>query len=187
MVENLVVVDSLRDNGGGMERMGKRNLSSSEALCSLVATELGYGGKVVAATPERIVVRTHILGSVDETIFTGSREAMLMLFNVAEAHGIVCASVGKEVIHANAGPIVTLSQGKPLIATSLGPMIVGANLTLIALLHAFNLVERESEVKAALSLFRDQGKGGSIQGFKNVIGGLLLHLEEGVSLASLVC
>lgn len=150
-----IKIKSQRDNGGQCSAI-IRDESVAEAFELLVVYELGYGGRVVDLTEERIVVETHIMGCIDLTTFSGPKEEMALLVKAAvvasQLDPIKMEGVSDRLIEE----ILEITKGIPLLLKLGSGRFVGTARVKLAMAAMAN-ISNEQQAKAFASLaMKDQ-------------------------------
>jgi hypothetical protein len=100
-----------------------------EAFESLTKYELAYGGRVVDASSNTLVIQTRIMSCIDTTTFTGSDEEMAPLLAIALEYERVLTEKRDEVFSNAYDRLAGFGEkvkGSPLFITHLTPLLVGS-------------------------------------------------------------
>lgn len=132
-------------NYGDEERLGTiENAPLENALETLLKFELGFGGKVTAASKTSLEVTTPVLAKIDRTVFLGTEEEMDPLLQVIGTYFGVQKQVGDQVTDTIGSHLVKITKGNPFLITNLFPIERGTSLTKMALVCLLTNDEEEA-------------------------------------------
>jgi hypothetical protein len=112
----MIKITSYRDRTGEHFVLPSRQVSIGKALQSLLYFELGFGGQIVKWDKEQIEVQTHVFGTQDTTIFTGSEVEMMPLHEAAYAY----VTVQKDSFDKDVDRFMKFTSGNALLVTCAG-------------------------------------------------------------------
>ncbi|OGY62381.1 MAG: hypothetical protein A2745_00100 [Candidatus Harrisonbacteria bacterium RIFCSPHIGHO2_01_FULL_44_13] len=150
----MITVTPTRVKSGEHFDFGARQLTTEQAMESLVKYELGYGGRITEASPTRIVVQTRVLGHcLDTTIFEGSEEEMRPLRAATYYFLRACGEQMTDLVFEQAFTDLSRKDGTALqaIVAWAGPLIIGRHRVRVAMMLAIGITSEE-DIKAALAI-----------------------------------
>ena len=165
---HMITIFNERINGDYVCSPISRDSGLFDAMVSLLKYELGFGGKIVEITKERVKIVTHVLSCVDTTTFSGSEEDMLPLVQATLLWAKLSSDefVVDEILKKSWNMIANKAgTASPLIATKFLPMIVGQSkyivvMAMIAGIDAVDIlkVDNNSDKLAIIQLAAETGK-----------------------------
>lgn len=140
----MIQIDMTRHNGE-LFVYPPRFESVQRALRSLVEFELGFGGRVVDATPTRIEVHTSVLACRDTAVFSGTAEDMRLLVEVVAYMTVIENERADLVSRRTVDQLMATTHGNPFQMMCLTPLVFGNVRPLrLAVMLAYGISDEET-------------------------------------------
>ena len=154
----------------GMELMNVREAPAHKAFSSMVEAELAWGGRVTKLSKTEVQVCTSVLGSLDQSTFTGTPEEMGPLYRVAGLYAVIRHTLHKEVLETGARLAV---GGKPNLISMCSGMLLGQPAAKLAIFAFLELSEEEMGRMAGIRM-------------EDLCAAIELNMTEGVSVREIL-
>jgi len=122
----MITIKGSRNDGFEDHAFPAREADIVSAMYSLLRHELRFGGQIANASPTSVAIRTQVFGKTDTTVFSGTKEEMLPLF---EAISLYMLS-NRTIEDASEWVVNVVGDGKrvsPLLATAFAPLAVSGD------------------------------------------------------------
>lgn len=116
----ITVLSSRRKDG--MDFNFDKVISANDAFCELLVYEIGFGSRVTALSPTRVVTEIGFMGCHDRTEFRADEQEMLPLYQAAAYAVKLCQNSLDEILQQASDKALAVTGGNTRLLT------LGANL-----------------------------------------------------------
>lgn len=127
--ERVIVFVARKDMvSGHVEQLPSQNRSLVSALCLLVQSDLGLGGKVLSFVEgEKIVVETRIFVMADTTTYQGGKKSIEILGKAAVYYAQVMELTAERNKNGLIDNLEKITQGNPGLVSAFLPIMLSMN------------------------------------------------------------